>query len=137
MTKTNETMHTKAVTDFIEAINAGDVNRILSLIPEDHVFIDTQDNKATGLDTLKEAWTGYFAMFPDYQIEINEILEKGSLICLLGHASGTYKGIKDKENSNYWKIPAAWAAIIKDGKIKQWQVYADNIVVMEIVKRNR
>ncbi len=24
-----------------------------------------------------------------------------------------------------WKIPAAWRAIARDGKIKLWQVYAD------------
>jgi ketosteroid isomerase-like protein len=130
-------MNTKVITDFIDAINASDVDSILGLISEDHVFIDSQENKTMGLDTLRQAWTGYFVLFPDYKIEINEILKKGSLVCVLGYASGTYKNMKNKENSNYWRIPAAWTAVIKDGKVKQWQVYADNIVVMDIVKRNQ
>jgi hypothetical protein len=39
--------------------------------------------------------------------------------------------------NNHWRIPAAWKAIIKDNKINHWQVYADNIIVMEIIKRNK
>jgi hypothetical protein len=27
---------------------------------------------------------------------------------------------------NFWKTPAAWRAVVKDGKIAVWQVYADN-----------
>jgi len=50
---------------------------------------------------------GYFALFPDYKIEVNEILVKDPIICLLGYASGTYKNLKKyKLNSNHWRIPA-------------------------------
>jgi ketosteroid isomerase-like protein len=130
-------MDTRIVIDFVDAINAADVDKLYSLMTNDHLFIDAHDNKVTGRDNMKQAWIGYFTMFPDYKIEINEILEKGSLICLLGYASGTYKNMKNNENSNYWRIPAAWTAIIKDDKVKQWQVYADNIIVMEIINRNK
>ena len=30
-----------------------------------------------------------------------------------------------------WKIPAAWRAIVRDGKIKLWQVYADTKIQFE------
>jgi hypothetical protein len=103
---------------------------------DDHLFIDSQDNKFVGKDNMKQGWIGYFALFPDYKIEITETLEKGALVCILGYACGTYKNLKDENNSNFWRIPAAWSAIIKDNKVKQWQVYADNIVVMDIVNKN-
>jgi len=128
---------TKILLDFVDAINAADVDKLYSLMTNDHTFIDSHDNKVTGRDNLKQAWIGYFAMFPDYKIEINQILEKDSLICAFGYASGTYKNLRTADNSNYWRVPAAWTAIINDNLVKQWQVYADNIIVMEIVKRNQ
>jgi ketosteroid isomerase-like protein len=130
-------METKIVLDFIEAINCSNVDKMCDLMTIDHVFIDSQDNRTIGRDIMKQAWIGYFAMFPDYKIEIKEIFVKNPLICLLGYASGTYKNLVNEQNSNYWRIPAAWSAIIKDNQIKQWQVYADNIPVMDIINRNK
>ena len=129
-------MNTEVVLDFVNAINNIDVDRIYSLMSENHLFIDSQDNKMNVKEEMKQAWIAYFAMFPDYKIEINEIFEKDSLICILGYASGTYKGIQNENNSNYWRIPAAWTAVVLDSKIKQWQVYADNLIVADIIKRN-
>jgi hypothetical protein len=129
-------MKTKVILDFIDAINRSDVGRILELMTDDHVFIDSQGNQATGKDILEPAWTRYFKLFPDYKIEINETFEKNSMICMLGCASGTYKGLYNEKNTNHWRIPAAWAAIVEDNKVRSWQVYADNIIVMEIVNRN-
>jgi len=126
-------MNRNIVADFVQAINHADVETLIELMTDDHVFIDSQGNKATGKENLKSGWIGYFDLFPDYKIEINEILEKDSLICMLGFASGTYKNIKD----NHWRIPAAWTAIIKDNKVMSWQVYADNIIVMEIINGNK
>jgi len=129
-------MRYKVVLDFIDAINSSDVEGIIDLMTDDHAFIDSQGNKTTGKDKLKQAWTGYFGLFPDYRIEIKETLEKGSLICILGFASGTYKNLHDENNSNHWRIPAAWTAIIKDNKVLSWQVYADNLIVMDIINKN-
>lgn len=125
------------VFDFADAINTSDVDRLYRLMTNDHVFIDSHDQKVRGKDKMKQAWTDYFLMFPDYKIEINEVFEKDPLICLLGYASGTYKNIKTADNSNHWRIPAAWTAIIQNDQVKQWQVYADNIIVMDIIKRNQ
>jgi len=127
----------KIIMDFVDAINNADIDGILNLMTDDHTLIDSHDNKMTGKDNLRQAWIGYFGLFPDYRIEVNEILEKESLICILGYASGTYKNMKNMENSNYWKIPVAWTAVIIDNHIKQWQIYADNIIVMDIINRNK
>lgn len=129
-------MKSKIVVDFIDAINNSDIDMILNLMSEDHVFTDSQDNKLTGKEKLRQAWIGYFELFPDYKIEINELLEKDSLVCILGYASGTYLNIKNENNTNYWRIPAAWKAIIRNNQVLSWQVYADNIIVMEIMNKN-
>lgn len=54
----------------------------------------------------------------------------------LGHASGTYKNLDNPNNSNHWRIPAVWKAIIIENQVKHWQVYADNIIVMDIINRS-
>jgi len=125
------------IMDYIDAINKADIDRILNLMTEDHILIDSQDNKMTGKDNLRQTWIGYFGLFPDYKIEVNEMIEKDTLFCVLGYASGTYQNMKNKDNNNYWKIPVALTAIVKDNHIKQWQIYADNIVVMDIINRNK
>lgn len=123
--------------DYVQAINTGNIEKLYDLMADDHLFIDAHNNKILGKDNMKQSWIDYFAMFPDYKIEIDEILHKDTLICLLGYASGTYKNLRDKNNSNYWRIPAAWTAIIRNNQIKQWQVYADNIIVMDIINKNQ
>jgi ketosteroid isomerase-like protein len=130
-------METDIVLGFIDAINCANVDKMYDLMTIDHSFIDSQDNMMTGKDNMRQAWIGYFNLFPDYKIEINEILEKDSMICIFGHASGTYRNLTNENNSNHWRIPAAWTAIVKDNKIKQWQVYADNIIVMDIINKNK
>ncbi|MDU1891412.1 MAG: nuclear transport factor 2 family protein [Dysgonomonas sp.] len=126
----------KILQDYVEAINTADTDRLYDLMAEDHIFIDAHDNKVMGRDDMKQSWIGYFKMFPDYKIEINNILEKDSLLCILGYAGGTYKNLKNADNTNYWRVPAAWTAIIEDNRVKQWQVYADNIFPVEIINRN-
>ncbi len=71
----------------------------------------------------------YFAIFPDYKIEINEIIEKDSLICTPGYASGQYRNRQNKNNINYWRILTVWKTITSANKIEQWQIYADNLIV--------
>jgi hypothetical protein len=127
----------EVINDYIEAINTADVDKICDLLSDDHVFVDSQDNRFAGIEKMRIGWTRYFEMFPDYKIEIEETIEKDKIISLFGYASGTYKNLVNKENSNFWRIPAAWKVIVKENRIKLWQVYADNLVVMDIIKRNQ
>ena len=134
--KENNTKSVRVVLDYVNAINAADISKLYELMAYDHIFIDSQDNRVIGMDNMKEAWIGYFSMFPDYKIEIVQVVEKDSFICLFGYASGTYKSLKNNENSNCWRVPAAWTAVVRDDEVKQWQVYADNTLAIEIYNRN-
>ena len=129
-------MYTKVILDFVDAINQADLDKMVELMADDHVFVNSRDNKSTGKDNLKQAWMFYFDLFPDYNIEITGMLQKKSLFCMYGYASGTYKNLKNENDTNHWRIPAAWTAIIKNNRVKYWQVYADNGVVLDIVNRN-
>jgi hypothetical protein len=85
---------------------------------------------------MKQAWIDFYKLFPDYNIEINEVVTKNDIVIVTGFSSGTYKNLKDEDKDNSWIVPAAWKAALKDGKIKLWQIFADMSKAYEIVKRN-
>ena len=135
--KQTKNMDVKVVRDFIESINSANIDRIYNLMTKDHEFIDSQGNKMIGNDNLKKAWIGYFSLFPDYKIEITDTLQNDSIIVMLGYASGTYKTNNKGSDNNHWRMPASWKAIVVGDKIKLWQVYADNSVVIDIINKNK
>ena len=125
------------VISFVKAINDHDVDEISNLMSEDHIFIDGLGNKSVGKKGMKEGWTAYYELFPDYQIEITDIIENVSAIGLFGYASATYKNLANKSNSNFWRTPASWKAIVENKKIKHWQVYCDYSNLLKIIEKNK
>ena len=125
------------VISFIEAINDHNVDKIADLMSEDHVFVGGSGYKIIGKTKMKEAWQGYYAVFPDYKIEITDIAENDSVIGLFGYASATYKNIKDESNSNFWRTPASWKAIVENNKIKHWQIFIDYTKSRKIIDKNK
>ena len=127
-------MHKETAMAFVEAINGKDTKAILSLMAEDHVFIDAygrrEDKKA-----MEQGWPGYFAWFPDYKIEVDTLLEQDDTVVLLGYAGGTYQGRHRKDGRYTWRLPAAWRVVVADEKIAVWQVYADSKIPYEIIEK--
>ena len=131
----NDTIKAIAIR-FVKAINDHDVDEIINLMSEDHIFIDALGNKSVGIKGMKDGWKGYYELFPDYQIDISDITENVSTIGLFGYVSATYKNLTNKLNSNFWRIPASWKAIVENNKIKHWQVYCDYSGLFKIIERN-
>jgi hypothetical protein len=129
-------MNKQTVSCFIEAINCQNIDSIFSLMTDDHKFVDANGNEVVGNEKMKIAWTGYFRLFPDYTIEVADVVINDNIVAVFGFASGTYKGIRLDNNENYWRLPAAWKAIVDNGKIKLWQVYADTKIPLDIMNRN-
>lgn len=78
-----------------------------------------------GAVKLLSAWQGYFKMVPDYSISHSEIFADGNTVAIFGSAQGTFSKEGELRKENSWRTPAAWRAVVKDGKIALWQVYAD------------
>ena len=130
-------MEKEIVYEFVKAINEHDVNKIYELMDDDFRFIDAWGrNEVTGKDWMKESWIGYFQWFPDYEIEIVDMFSNGNVFMISGFASGTYQNKKDDNNTNYWRLPAAWRIVVQEHKIKQWQVYCDSKIPFDIIERN-
>ncbi|MDP9191505.1 MAG: nuclear transport factor 2 family protein [Acidobacteriota bacterium] len=119
---------------FLEAVNAHDPAAIVAVTTSDHRFIDSLGN-TIARETLAATWQSYFRMVPDYRIAVTRWIADGDTVVMLGTASGTHAsdGIRPE---NAWSTPAAWRALIRDGKVAEWQVYADNDPFREIMKRD-
>lgn len=112
---------------FIDHINAHDVEGLAELMSDDHRFIDAHGNEVVGKEKMTAGWRGYFAWFPVYTIEVNQIFEQGNTFAMFGFAAGSFKGKAEAS----WRLPAAWKAIVKDGHIALWQVFADTQIPFE------
>ena len=113
---------------FIARINAHDPRGLVALCTPDHIFTDSLGAQLSGLAELERAWGGYFALFPNYRIDVDSMISEEALVLLSGWASATHRG-----NGPSWRIPAAWRAVVADGRIAEWQVYADNKPVYQIL----
>jgi limonene-1,2-epoxide hydrolase len=112
---------------FVDAINAHNPNAIVALTTPDHRFIDSLGNTTPPVK-LRAAWHGYFRLITNYHIEVERWISDGTTVMAYGTASGNY-------NRTDWSIPAAWRAVIRDGKVAEWQVYADNGELRELMKQ--
>jgi ketosteroid isomerase-like protein len=122
----------EVVLAFIERINAHDVDGLAELMSDDHTFIDAHGNPISGKEKMIAGWRGYFEWFPDYYIEVTDVFEDEDKLALFGFAGGTFK---NKEGES-WRLPAAWKAIMKDGRVTLWQVFVDTKIPFEIIERN-
>jgi ketosteroid isomerase-like protein len=117
---------------FVECINAHDADGLGKLMSDDHAFIDAHGNEVVGREKMVAGWRGYFDWFPDYYIEVTDVFDRGESSAMFGFAGGSFKG----KESESWRLPAAWKAIVKDGRVTMWQVFADTKIPFEIISRN-
>jgi ketosteroid isomerase-like protein len=111
---------------FVAKINAHDVDGLVALMTPDHVFIDGLGNAVRGSEKMRAGWRAYLQWFPDYAVEITEQLTRRDVVALFGKARGTYAVDGKLPRANFWEIPAAWRAVIRNGQVAEWQVYCDN-----------
>ncbi len=115
---------------FIAAINAHDIEALSALMHADHLFIDSLGNRVQGAARMEAGWAGYFKMCADYSIQIDHCLSENGTVLAAGHAGGIIDEVA-------WTTPAAWGALIRDGLVVEWQVFADNKPVYEILAKRR
>jgi len=117
---------TTTVMAFVSAINAHDLDALVNLMSEDHLFVDAFGESWQGRSTMRRAWKGYLEWFPDYTIHVEETFLSGNTVVMLGKASGTYAVDGQLLPENHWELPAAWKGVAAHGQVSYWQVYADN-----------
>jgi ketosteroid isomerase-like protein len=124
----------KIARQFVTAINAHNVERIAALMTSGHRFIDSLGTVVEGREAMREGWKFYFGMVPDYNLDISHsfIAEDGKAeVVLVGVATGSYCANGNKRPDSSWSTPVALRAVVHDGQIAEWQVYADNEPIRE------
>jgi ketosteroid isomerase-like protein len=114
--------------EFVAAINRHDAQGLAALMAPDHLFVDSLGNGVEGPVRMEAGWRGYFAMCPDYWIRADHVVADDSIVLAAGEAGGTIDGAG-------WRTPAAWKAVVRDGRVAEWRVFADNKPVYEILAR--
>lgn len=101
---------------FNECINDQDIDRLASLMTDDHEFVDTEGGIVRGKAQCLEAWQGFFAHFPDYRNIFESVQTRDDMSIALG-----YSRCSDTRLDG----PAIWTANARNGTIAEWRVYED------------
>ena len=112
--------------EFIQRINSGDVDSICELMTSDHIFQDALGKRFIGQDKMRDGWRHYLNSVADYQIHADEFFCTDDRVAVFGSASGVYAANGEPSPEKFWKVPAAWRAVIRNGLVAEWRVYADN-----------
>jgi ketosteroid isomerase-like protein len=113
-------------TQFVTAINCHDVQALTTLMTPGHIFIDSLGNRMEGAVPMEGAWREYFAICSNFWIRTDTVVSKENVVLAVGEAGGSIQGVA-------WRTPTAWKAVILDGKVAEWRVFADNKPVYEIL----
>lgn len=118
---------------FVRAVNRQDIEAIASLMTAGHRFTDSLGNVVEGCEKMRAGWVAYFRMVPDYSLAIEEIYADGPVVVMLGLAEGTFCADGKLHPENRWHTPAAFRALIEDGAVAEWRVYADNEPIRKLM----
>ena len=116
------------IKQWLAAINAHEVKALVSLMTEDFVFVDSLGNRVDGAKKMAGGWQGYFAMCPDFWVRGDNMAAQSETVLIAGEAGGTIDG-------QSWRTPAAWKAVVRGRSVSEWQIFADNKPVYEILAR--
>jgi dipeptidase E len=129
---------TEIVREYIKKINEHDLLGLLEMTSEDAVFIDSMGINTKGRLDMRKAWDVLLTFFPDYTVQVKDIISKNGMVAVFGTAKGTLATDGRILEENKFEIPASWTAVVKEGKIAKWRVYADNEPVRKLIlKYNR
>ena len=121
---------------FVDAINRHDVDALATLMSPGHRFVDSLGTTIEGRDKMRLGWAGYFKMVPDYKITLEETYANDAAVVLPGIAGGTYSKDGHLASENRWSTPVAVRALIEDGLVVEWRVYADNEPIRKLMGVN-
>jgi ketosteroid isomerase-like protein len=125
----------ESVRSFVRAVNAADISALCGLMTEDHLFIDSDGTETRGREVMRRAWVCYFSMMRDYKIQVQETHSKGAVVVVIGAASGTYSPDGSLRAARYWRVPTAWRAVIRRGRVAVWQVFTNPEPVARLMGR--
>jgi ketosteroid isomerase-like protein len=127
----------ETVQRFLDRINQRDPQKLSELMTDDHLFTDSLANIVRGREQMRAGRQGYFAFCPDDWVSHEEIFANGNLVAVFGAAGGSIARDGQLPPENKWRTPASWLAVVENGQVKEWRVYADNKPVYDILAKSK
>jgi ketosteroid isomerase-like protein len=124
------------VLEFVERINAHDVDGILDLMSDDYRFINSAGDTFRGKAFMRATWRAHFTQYPDFQIKVERVIADEGGVAVFGMAQGTLLRDGQIYEENHWEIPSAFLGVARDGKMTHWQVFSDASIVFDLMKAN-
>jgi len=118
---------------FVRAINRQDGEQVAALMSPTHRFVDSLGKVIEGREKMREGWAAYFRMVPDYSVAIEEVYPSDPVVIMIGVAQGTYSRNGKLHPENRWQTPVAIRALVEDGLVAEWRVFADNEPIRKIM----
>ena len=97
---------------FNEKINQRDLDGLVKLMTEDHVFID---NSGDSDKNMKEGWRQFFESYPDYRNIFTSVEVSNNVAIMVGYSTCS----KEPRLNG----PSMWTAKIRDDSVSEWRVY--------------
>lgn len=105
---------TDVVLRFNSAINARDLEALAQLMTDDHCFIDSAGTRVQGKRACVEAWRGFFAAFPDYRNEFEQLEERDGVVTVHGRSHCSVAALAGR---------ARWTARVRGDQVAEWRVH--------------
>lgn len=97
---------------FNERINQRDLDGLVKLMTEDHVFID---NSGGANGNMKEGWREFFEDYPDYRNIFTSVTVTANVVVMIGYSTCS---TEPKLNG-----PSMWTAKVCNDRVSEWRVY--------------
>ncbi len=114
-------MNLDPVAAFVSAINRRDPRLLGELMTDNHRFVDSMGDEVVGRARVVAGWTAYVALFPDYEVFVEERLADGDRVALFGRTRAVHSA-----SGREVRMKAAWLAKVTGNQVSEWSVYADN-----------
>ena len=102
---------------FNDGINRRDLGTLADLMTDGHRFVDSDEKLLAGKAEVLRAWEGFFAAFPDYRNEWDEVMAIEGTVIALGRSVCSTEPTLDG--------PAIWTVKTAGDKVSEWRVYED------------
>jgi ketosteroid isomerase-like protein len=76
--------------EFVDHINSHDAASLANLMTQDFLFVDGLGQEVRGWRKMDLGWKGYFELFPDYSIQVDDVFSQCGVVGLFGYAQGTF-----------------------------------------------
>ena len=124
----------QTILNFIDRINAHDVDGILALMHDDYQFVNSAGDRFNGREFMRQTWRAQFADHPDFRIRVQRVIADDDGVAVFGVSEGTYSPDGTRREENRWEVPAAFLGLARDNKVTHWQVFSDASIVFDLIK---